>query len=109
DRIVVIPNWIDCGKVSPQTPSPRWRKKNPAPFVVMYAGNIGMAQDLDSVLEAARLLRRDSRVKFVLVGDGARKSWLERKAHQLGLHNVEFIDRQPPSAMSEVLAGGDLH
>ena len=75
----------------------------------MYAGNFGWSQNLESVLETARLMRDDHRVKFVLVGDGCRKRSLERKASLLGLHNVEFIDHHSPSAMSEVLAKGHLH
>jgi glycosyltransferase involved in cell wall biosynthesis len=108
-RIVVIPNWIDCRKVTPRPPSLGWRRRNSGDFVVMYAGNLGWSQNLVSVLETARLMRDDHRVKFVLVGDGTRKSSLEREARLKRLDNVEFIDRRPPSAMSEVLAAGDLH
>ena len=108
-RMVVIPNWIDCRKVKPQPPATDWRTGNPGAFVVMYAGNLGWAQNLESVLEAARIMRDDRRVKFVLVGDGTRKSSLARAVRLKGLDNVEFIDHHPPSAMSEVLAAGHLH
>ena len=107
-RIVVIPNWIDCRKVTPQPPAPGWRRCSSEDFVVMYAGNLGWTQNLECVLETARLMRDDHRVKFVLVGDGTRKSSLERESRLKGLDNVEFIARRPPSAMSEVLAAGDL-
>jgi colanic acid biosynthesis glycosyl transferase WcaI len=107
-RIVVIPNWIDCRKVTPQPPAPGWRRCNSEDFVVMYAGNLGWTQNLECVLETARLMRDDHRVKFVLVGDGTRKSSLERESRLKGLDNVEFIARRPPSAMSEVLTAGDL-
>jgi glycosyltransferase involved in cell wall biosynthesis len=108
NQIVVIPNWIDCRRVKPQTPS-RWPRRCTDDFIVMYAGNLGWSQNLESVLEAARMIRGDRRVKFLLVGDGTRKSSLEREARLLRLDNVEFIERQPPHAMSEVLAAGDLH
>ncbi len=108
-RIVVIPNWIDCARVTPRPPSASWQAGEPGSFVVMYAGNLGWAQDLETVLRAARLMRDDRRVKFVLVGDGARKASLESEARMLGLGNVEFIDRLSPDSMSEVLAGGNLH
>lgn len=108
-RMVVIPNWIDCRKVKPQPPSLDRGTGNPQDFVVMYAGNFGWSQNLESVLETARLMRDDHRIKFVLVGDGCRKRLLERKVSLLGLHNVEFIDHHSPSAMSEVLAKGHLH
>ena len=108
DRIVVIPNWIDCRKLKPQAPSPERRFGHPGDFVVMYAGNLGWSQKLETVLHTARLMRDDLRVKFVLVGDGARKSSLEQEARVQKLDNVEFVDRQDPSAMSEVLAAGNL-
>jgi colanic acid biosynthesis glycosyl transferase WcaI len=109
DKIAIIPNWIDCEKVKPQAPEAAWREKYSSNFVVMYAGNLGWTQDLQSVLEAARLLLRDARVKFVLVGDGARKKHLEDEAKVKGLTNVDFIDHVKPSAMSEVLAVAQLH
>ena len=107
DRIVVIPNWIDCGKVKPQLP-PRGSIRNAGGFVVMYDGNFGWSQDLGTVLDAAELMRDDPHVKFVLIGDGCRKNSLARQARLVRLPNVEFGERHPPSAISEVLAAGDL-
>ena len=55
------------------------------------------------------MMRDNQRVKFVMVGDDARKSVLERAAKGAGLRNVEFIGHRHPSTMSDVLAAGDLH
>jgi colanic acid biosynthesis glycosyl transferase WcaI len=107
ERIAIIPNWIDCRKVRPDSANPPGGESGE--FIVMYAGNLGLAQGLGTVLEAAHLMRDDARVKFVLVGDGARKSSLEHEARARGLDNVEFIGRLHPDAMSEVLAAGNLH
>jgi len=107
-RIFVIPNWIDCHKMKPQAPSAERLSSKREAFVVMYAGNLGWSQNLKSVLETARLLRDDRRVKFVLVGDGCMKRSLEREAMLQSLDNVEFIGHKPPSAMNEVLAASDL-
>ena len=107
DRIVVAPNWIDCGKVRPHNSQMTFREFGH--FVVMYAGNLGLSQSLETVLEAAHLMRNDSRVKFVLVGDGARRSWLQGEARSRQLSNVEFVAHQAPVAMSEVLATANLH
>jgi colanic acid biosynthesis glycosyl transferase WcaI len=107
-RIVIIPNWIDCRKVKPQPASGIFGIGQPGDFVVMYDGNFGWSQDLGTILEAAQLMRDHPRVKFVLVGDGCKKTSLERTAKLMGLPNVRFIDRHPPSAISEVLAEGHL-
>jgi colanic acid biosynthesis glycosyl transferase WcaI len=107
NRIVVIPNWIDCRKVKPQPP-PDFMMRKPGDFVVMYDGNFGWSQDLGTVLDAAHLMRDDRRVRFILVGDGCRKVALAHQATLMRLPNVEFGERHPPSAISEVLAAGDL-
>jgi colanic acid biosynthesis glycosyl transferase WcaI len=108
-RIAIIPNWIDCRKVQPQVGSRAADIGMPGQFVVMYAGNLGWSQNLEAVVETARLMHDDPRVKFVLVGDGARKRALEQEARRNVRLNVEFVERRPPAAMSEVLAAGDLH
>ncbi len=109
DKIAIIPNWIDCNKVKPQALRADWREKYSANFVVMYAGNLGWTQKLESLLEAAHLLRGEPRVKFILVGDGARRKQLQDETRLRSLTNVEFIDRVNPNAISEVLAAADLH
>jgi len=108
-KIAVVPNWIDCSLVKPQAPRADLKARYSTSFVVMYAGNFGWTQNLESVLEAARLLRYEPGVKFVLVGDGARKGPLEAEARRKGLSNLDFIDRVDPSKMSDVLAAADLH
>jgi glycosyltransferase involved in cell wall biosynthesis len=68
-------------------------------FCVVFAGNLGTAQALDTVLEAAILLREEPDIRFVLVGSGSRADWLleEVKAH--GLTNVSMPGRFPASLM----------
>jgi colanic acid biosynthesis glycosyl transferase WcaI len=109
DKIIVIPNWIDCDLVKPQAPGQAWLKKYCGNFVVMYAGNLGWTQNLESVLEAADLLQDNPQIKFVFVGDGARKKQLQQEAARRRLTNLDFVDRVNPTAMSEVLAAADLH
>jgi len=63
-------------------------------FVVSYIGNIGNAQDLRPVLEAAKELR-NLPIRFVLVGDGIRRAQYDSEAHDLGLTNVVFLGYIP--------------
>jgi colanic acid biosynthesis glycosyl transferase WcaI len=108
-RIAIIPNWIDCRKVQPRHRPGGFETAASGQFVVMYAGNLGWSQNLEAVVETARLLRDEPRIKFVLVGDGARKRSLEQEARRNASLNIVFLDRCHPDTMSEVLAGGDLH
>ncbi len=73
-------------------------------FNVVFAGNLGSVQALDTVLAAAQLLRHEQGVRFVLVGSGSRSQWLEEAINQLGLDNVKLPGRFPASDMPSILA-----
>lgn len=69
-------------------------------FRVVFAGNMGKAQALESVLEAAAILQaRGSRASLVLIGGGVEVDSLRRRAAEKSLGNVVFL---PPVAMSEI-------
>ena len=73
-------------------------------FNVVFAGNLGTVQALDTVLAAALLLRDEPDVRFVLVGSGSRSEWLRKEVRRLGVDNVTMPGRFPPSDMPGVLA-----
>ncbi len=74
-------------------------------FVVGFAGLHGLAQGLETVLEAAGLLSERNDIAFVLVGDGVEKPRLKALAAELHLGNVFFWDSQPKERMPEILSG----
>jgi glycosyltransferase involved in cell wall biosynthesis len=76
-------------------------------FLVVYAGAHGISNDLDVILQAARLLKDQAGICFVLVGDGKEKPTLESRAHQMGLENLIFLPPVPKNGMSQVLAAAD--
>ena len=108
ERIIVIPNWIDCKKVASSGSNPA-RSRFGDKFVVMYAGNLGLSQQLEIVVAAAEKLRADERILFVLVGDGARKQWLQNEVRRMGLGNLEILPQQPRETIGELLTAADLH
>ena len=61
-------------------------------FNVVYAGNIGMMQNVDVILESASLLIDNKKIKFHIFGNGLYRSRLEDKARKLNLGNVSFHD-----------------
>ena len=73
-------------------------------FNVVFAGNLGTVQSLDTLLAAAQILRDEHDVRFVLVGSGSRSEWLQLEALRLGLKNVQLTGRFPPSDMPNILA-----
>jgi colanic acid biosynthesis glycosyl transferase WcaI len=109
-KIRVIHNWIDCGAV---VPGP---KRNPFStahgladaFVVMHSGNVGLSQNLDTLLDAAAELRRHDDIVFAVIGDGAKRPALEARVRTERLENVRFFPYQPKAALSESFAAADV-
>jgi len=77
-------------------------------FVVTYAGNIGKPQGLDIVVEAARALRHDASIQFVIVGDGSEKREIERQVAASGLANVRVLPYQPYAMVPEIYAASSV-
>ncbi|MDW8078907.1 MAG: glycosyltransferase family 4 protein [Thermoguttaceae bacterium] len=112
ERISVVTNGVDVDRFRPQPADEdlRCRWHGDGKFVCAYVGTIGMAHGLEVVLEAAELLRKQGRddVVFWLVGDGARKAELERRAKLLSLDGrVVFTGRLPKEEMPRVIASAD--
>ena len=109
DRVKVIPNFVDTEAIVPQDKENSYRREYglEGKFVVMYAGNIGLSQALDPVVDAAAALSEEPDIVFVINGAGARREELERRAR--GMDNLIFVDMQPAERLSEVLAAADVH
>jgi glycosyltransferase involved in cell wall biosynthesis len=108
-KVVVIPDFVDVEFYRPQpriNPFSEQYGLN-GTFVVLYAGNIGLVQDWESVLEAAARVR-DLALSFVVVGDGVRRDWLERQVRERGLDNVRLIPYQSRDLMPYVNAAADV-
>jgi putative colanic acid biosynthesis glycosyltransferase WcaI len=97
-RISVIPGWVDTDEIHPVEVD-----RNGA-FVVMHSGNVGHAQELDTLVEAAGGL---ADVEFEIVGNGSRRQELERLAS--GLPHVSFRPYRPRDELSESLSSASLH
>lgn len=111
-RISVVMNGVDRELYTPRPPDDTLKEHwgVAGRFVCGYVGTIGMACGLDTVLDAAQLLKARGVDDFVfmLVGDGAVKEELEDKAKSLKLDNVVFTGRQPKSQMPDYLSLMDV-
>ena len=76
-------------------------------YIVTYAGAIGLANDIPTVLHAAERLRDETNLHFLFIGDGKERPRMEEMAAQLGLENVTFAGPRPKSRMPQVLAASD--
>ncbi len=108
-KIRVIPNFIDTDWIRPGPTENGYRAEYglAGKQVVAYAGNVGLSQALDLVLDAARALADRPDVAFVINGGGSARADLEARAR--GLANVTFVDMQPKARLPEVLAAADIH
>lgn len=70
-----------------------------AAFPVMFAGNIGAAQAVDVIVEAATLLKDHREIQFIVLGDGSRREWMQEQASHRGLTNLHLPGRYPVDAM----------
>ena len=103
DKLRVIHNWTHTFQWA--EPDSTLKDKLAGKFVVLFAGNLGAAQGLDAVLDAAKLTRdRHTEVCFAFVGSGVEESRLRQRAVAEGLGNVVFLGRRPPEAMGGVYA-----
>ncbi len=108
-RVAYLPQWAERGyapvDVAEDAPE---RRELPAGFRVVLAGNIGTAQSLGTVLEAAELLRATCDVHWVVIGDGRRRAWVEAEVARRGLAGrVHLLGRRPVEAMPRYLALAD--
>lgn len=71
-------------------------------FCVLFAGNLGTAQALDTLVQAAVQLRDEADVRLVLVGSGSRLDWLKEQQRVLGLENLVLAGRFPMEAMPSI-------
>ena len=111
-RIEVIPNWVDTTEIQPHPRRNAWSATRGLDdeLVVMHSGNIGHAQDLDTLVRAATFLRDLDRLRIMVIGFGARHGELTRLAQRLEVtRTVQYLDYQPREQLPLSLATGDLH
>jgi len=104
EKLITIRNWADAEPSGVGEPAPLV----PHRFVVVYGGNLGRAQGLRTVLEAAALLKdQHPDVLIRLYGDGVEAASLRRQAHDLGLRNLEIHPQVGKAEINEVFARAD--
>ena len=110
DKVEVIYNWsyqdnlfvdIDCASVSDMF-SPTYNN-------IVYAGNIGVMQNVDIIVEAAKLMSGDDSVWFHIIGDGVYKNKLEAKANECRIRNISFWPMQLPELAPAVYSSADVN
>ncbi len=108
-KVKVIRNGADIEKFSPATRSTSARKKFNASdddLVILYSGAHGISHGLDSVVSTAELLKDRDDIKFIFVGEGAKKRELVNQAKSL--KNVSFFPSVDRNLMPDIIASADI-
>jgi glycosyltransferase involved in cell wall biosynthesis len=77
-------------------------------FVVLYAGALGQANDIDTILRAAERLKDEEKIRFVIFGDGKERGRLQSEAERMKLSNLIFAGVRPKKDMPMVVASADV-
>ena len=109
-KLSVIPNFVDTDFMQPGPKENDFAQMHDLAnkFVVLYAGNIGLTQGFETILDAARRLAHLPDLRFVIVGDGTRRAWLEAQLASGEYANVQLLPYQPRSRVPQIYAAADL-
>jgi hypothetical protein len=106
DKIGVVYNGIDPHRLTPREKSPRLLQHfgYEGKFVIGYVGTHGMAQKLETVVTAAKMLEAHDDIRFLFVGDGARREALVEMAAGLKLSSIQFHGLVTSTTVVEYIA-----
>ncbi len=102
-RIAVVDNWADSSEIRVQP-----RTSTSAALQIVYSGNLGLAHDVNTIVEAMQQLRNDPRFHFIFAGGGARRPEIAALAGAEGTGTVEMRGSVPREELQNLLALGDI-
>jgi glycosyltransferase involved in cell wall biosynthesis len=110
EKVLFMPNGVDTTLFHPTPPDEALKGKLglTGKKVVLYAGNHGYAGAVEQILYAAKSLRYENSVHFLLIGEGPEKQKLKELAAELGLTNITFHDQVPLEEMPDYVSLADL-
>jgi len=109
-KLIYFPNAIDLKSAGPAPERGEFRKRHgfsEEEFLAVYAGNLGVKQGLDVLLETASLLR-EQRIRFLICGDGAQREALAARAREMKLPNFSMLPLQAGRDYRALLVDADL-
>lgn len=109
-KITIIHNWADTTAIVPSPKDNDFARSHDLQdrCVILHAGNIGLSQNLDVVIEAAELMTARADIVILFIGDGNRRPALESAVKARGLVNVRFLPYQPREQLRWTYASSDV-
>ena len=112
EKQILFPNWVDENNIKPLSVEQSLRKEfgiSLSDKVILYSGNLGEKQGLESIIDVAEQYKDRSDVWFLIVGSGGAKEKLEQMVKDRMLTQVKFYPLQPYEKLSALLAAADVH
>jgi len=113
NKVRILSNWADIDKIYPSINNNYLRDRlaiKPRQKVILYSGNIGEKQNLNSVLNVAEKMQSDIiKLTFLMVGDGASKMRLIQEAKKRDIINIKFLPLQSHEDLGALLTLADIH
>lgn len=106
EDVIWLPNGVDPDFFNPEQIQENWSLANgfnSDDFLIFYAGIIGHAQGLEVILKASKLLEKEKKIKWLLIGDGPEKEKLQALAKKLACTQVYFFPNQAKKSMPEIV------
>jgi colanic acid biosynthesis glycosyl transferase WcaI len=109
-KIAIIHNWADTSAIVPSDKANAFSRQHGLDdkFVVLHAGNMGLSQNLDAVIDAAALLASRTDIVILFIGDGNRRIALEEMVRARKLTNVRFLPFQPRESLRWTYGSSDV-
>ncbi|CRM14290.1 putative glycosyl transferase [Pseudomonas sp. 22 E 5] len=107
ERLVYFPSWAEDDFSGEVQAASDLLRRDESVFTILFAGNLGDAQDFPSVMAAAEAVSADLPVRWVIVGDGRASQWLTQHVAQRQMNNVLLLGRHPLEKMPALFAAAD--
>lgn len=110
-KVSIIPNWADVDLVKPESKKTNVLLKKHGlvnKFIIQYAGNMGRAQGIENIFNAVNLLKNENDIKFMFIGSGSEREWMDNYVRENELQNILILDQRPRSDQVNFLNACDL-
>jgi len=110
-KVIAIPNWTSTDWIKPLVKEENGfaqKYEQVGKLTVMYSGNLGQTHDIETILETAKELKENDSIRFMIIGEGAKKGLVKQAKYKENLHNMTVLGFQPEEILPYSLATADI-
>jgi glycosyltransferase involved in cell wall biosynthesis len=107
DRLIYFPSWAEDVFCSISTANISLVQPDKNVLTLVFAGNIGEAQDFPTILNTVKLIKNKTAIRLIIAGDGRMFNWVKEQVEIFGLNNVVLLGRLPVESMPSLFKSAD--